>query len=62
MRQRLYNPAQLSSSELKASFIARQETLEELHRIIREEKPGRPCQHFLLIRTFQDSEDYSVVY
>ncbi len=49
MRQRLYNPAQLSSSELKASFIARQETLEELHRIIREEKPGRPCQHFLLI-------------
>ena len=49
MRQRLYNPAQLSSNELKASFIARQETLEELHRIIREEKPGRPCQHFLLI-------------
>ena len=49
MRQRLYNPAQLSSDELKASFIARQETLEELHRIIREEKPGRPCQHFLLI-------------
>ena len=49
MRQRLYNPAQLSSNELKASFIARQETLEELHRIVREEKPGRPCQHFLLI-------------
>ena len=49
MRQRLYNPAQLSSNELKASFIARQETLEELHRIIREEKPARPCQHFLLI-------------
>ena len=49
MRQRLYNPAQLSSDELKASFIARQETLEELLRIIREEKPGRPCQHFLLI-------------
>ena len=49
MRQRLYNPAQLRSDELKASFIARRETLEELHRIIREEKPGRPCQHFLLI-------------
>ena len=49
MRQRLYNPAQLSSNELKASFIARQETLEELHRIIREEKPDRPCQHLLLI-------------
>ena len=49
MRQRLYNPAQLSSDELKASFIARRETLEELHRIVREEKPGRPCQHFLLI-------------
>ena len=49
MRQRLYNPAQLSSDELRASFIARRETLEELQRIIREEKPGRPCQHFLLI-------------
>ena len=49
MRQRLYNPAQLAPDELKASFIARQETLEELLRVIRQEKPGRPCQHFLLI-------------
>ena len=49
MRQRLYNPAQLAPDELKASFIARQETLVELLRVIRQEKPGRPCQHFLLI-------------
>ena len=49
MRQRLYNPAQLAPDELKASFIARKETLEELLRVIRQEKPGRPCQHFLLI-------------
>ena len=48
-RQRLYNPAQLAPDELRASFIARQETLEELLRVIRQEKPGRPCQHFLLI-------------
>ena len=49
MRQRLYNPAQLAPDELKASFIARQETLEELLRVIRQEKPGQPCQHFLII-------------
>ena len=49
MRQRLYNPAQLAPEELKASFIARQETLEELLGVIRQEKPGQPCQHFLLI-------------
>ena len=48
-RQRLYNPAQLNPDELKASFIARQETLEELLRVMRQEKPGRPCQHFLII-------------
>ena len=48
-RQRLYNPAQLAPDELRASFIARRETLEELLRVIRQEKPGRPCQHFLLI-------------
>ena len=49
MRQRLYNPAQLAPDELRASFIARQETLAELLRVIRQERPGRPCQHFLLI-------------
>ena len=49
MRQRVYNPAQLSPDELKSSFIARRETLEELLRIIRQTKPGRPCQHVLLI-------------
>ena len=48
-RQRLYNPAQLAPDELRASFIARRETLAELLRVIRQEKPGRPCQHFLLI-------------
>ena len=48
-RQPLYNPAQLSPDELKSSFTARQETLEELLRIARQAKPGRPCQHVLLI-------------
>ena len=48
-RRRLYNPSQLAPDELKASFIARKETLEELLSVIRQEKPGRPCQHFLLV-------------
>ena len=48
-RQRLYNPAQLTSEELKASFVARKDTLAEMLRLIREQTPGRPCQHMMLI-------------
>ncbi len=49
IRQRLYNPAQLTPDELKASFIARKETLAEMLRLIREQPRGRPCQHMMLI-------------
>ena len=49
IRRRLYNPAQLTPDELKASFVARQETLEEMLRLLREQTPGRPCQHMMLI-------------
>ena len=49
IRQRLYNPAQLTPDELKASFIARKETLAEMLRLIREQERGRPCQHLMLI-------------
>ena len=49
IRQRLYNPAQLTPDELKASFIARKETLAEMLRLIREQPRGRPCQHLMLI-------------
>ena len=48
-RQRLYNPAQLTPEELKASFVARKDTLAELLRLIREQTPGRPCQHMMLV-------------
>ena len=48
-RQRLYNPAQLTPEELKASFVARKDTLAEMLRLIREQTPGRPCQHMMLI-------------
>ena len=48
-RRRLYNPAQLTPEELKASFVARQETLAEMLRIIGEQQPGHPCQHMMLI-------------
>lgn len=48
-RQRLYNPAQLTPEELKASFVARKDTLAEMLRLIREQPPGRPCQHMMLI-------------
>ncbi len=48
-RQRLYNPAQLTPEELKASFVARKDTLAELLRLIREQPPGHPCQHMMLI-------------
>ena len=49
IRRRLYNPAQLTPEELKASFVAREETLTELLRVIVGQRPGRPCQHMMLI-------------
>ena len=49
IRRRLYNPAQLTPDELKASFVARGETLAEMLRLLREQTPSRPCQHLMLI-------------
>ena len=49
IRQRIYNPAQLTPDELKASFIARHETLAHLMRLLAEQKPGHPCQHVILV-------------
>ena len=49
IRRRLYNPAQLTSDELKASFVARGDTLAEMLRLLAEQTPGRPCQHMMLI-------------
>ena len=49
IRRRLYNPAQLTPDELKASFVARRETLAEMLRLLREQTPSRPCQHMMLI-------------
>ena len=49
MRQRIYNPAQLTPDELKASFIARHETLKRMLRLLAEQKPGHPCQHIVLV-------------
>ena len=46
---RIYNPAQLPGDELEKSFVARQETLADLLRAIREQAQDRPCQHTLLI-------------
>ena len=48
-RRRLYNPAQLTPEELKASFVAREDTLAEMLRLISEQRPGHPCQHMMLI-------------
>ncbi len=49
MRQRIYNPAQLTPEELKASFIARHETLALLLRLLAEQKPNHACQHIVLV-------------
>ena len=49
IRQRLYNPAHLTPDELKRTFVAREDTLEEMLRLIGEQLPGRPCQHMMLI-------------
>ena len=46
---RIYNPAQLGGDELEKSFVARQETLADLLRTIREQAADSPCQHTLLI-------------
>lgn len=48
-QRRIYNPAQLSPEEFKASFVARQETLTEMLRLLDEQKTDRPCQHMLLV-------------
>ena len=49
IRRRLYNPAQLTPEELKASFVARQETLADMLHLLGEQKSGRPCQHILIV-------------
>ena len=49
IRRRLYNPAHLTPGELKDSFVARQDTLAELLRVIGEQTTGHPCQHLMLI-------------
>ena len=49
IRQRIHNPAQLTPEELRASFIARHETLERMLRILAEQKPGHPCQHVIVV-------------
>ena len=49
IRRRIYNPAHLTPEELKESFVAREDTLAELLRVIREQAAGRPCQHMMLI-------------
>ena len=49
MRQRIYNPAQLTPDELKASFVVRHETLARMVRLLTEQKPGHPCQHLVLV-------------
>ena len=49
IRRRLYNPAHLTPDELKDSFVARQDTLGEMLRVIGEQTPGHPCQHLMLI-------------
>ena len=48
-RRRLYNPAQLTPDELKASFVAREDTLAEMLRLLGEQPSGQPCQHVMLI-------------
>lgn len=48
-RRRLYNPAQLAPEELKASFVARQQTLGFMLGVVAEAPSDRPCQHMLLV-------------
>ncbi|MCH9051239.1 MAG: tetratricopeptide repeat protein [Proteobacteria bacterium] len=49
MRQRLYNPAQLTFQERKDTFIVRHRMLDDLLQILRRQKPDAPCQHIMLI-------------
>lgn len=49
IRRRLYNPAQLTADELKASFLAREDSLAEMLRLVGEQTPDRPCQHMMII-------------
>ena len=49
IRRRLYNPAQLSADELKTSFIARHDTLDELLLLLKEQENSSSCQHVLLV-------------
>ena len=49
IRRRLYNPAQLTADELKASFVARESVLDAMLELIREQQRDRPCQHMMLI-------------
>ena len=48
-RRRLYNPAQLTRGDLKASFVARQNTLARMLDLIGEQPPGHPCQHMMIV-------------
>ena len=49
IRRRLYNPAHLTPDELKDSFVARQDTLADMLRVLSEQTLGHPCQHMMLI-------------
>lgn len=46
---RIYNPALLSKDELKDTFIARKETLDELIDHIAKHRPGEPCRHLIIV-------------
>lgn len=46
---RIYNPALLSKDELKDTFVARKETLDELIDHIAKHRPGEPCRHLIIV-------------
>lgn len=48
-RQRLYNPALLSKGELKETFVARQNMLNELIKHISKHKQDDPCRHVVIV-------------
>jgi Flp pilus assembly protein TadD/DNA-binding transcriptional regulator GbsR (MarR family) len=45
----VYNPALWSREELKGYFVARTELLSQIVAALRQEKPGEPCQHRLIL-------------
>jgi tetratricopeptide (TPR) repeat protein len=49
IRQRYYNPGQLTDEELKAGFVARQYELQDVVRTIRDEPAEGALQHILII-------------